>query len=82
MNVWEAKYKALLMGIDDQEYIDNAEKLVRIAHSLASATPYTFQETMYAMMDLVAPQQMVGTLAKLERADRAVAQLNAEGLKQ
>lgn len=74
MNIWEAKYKALCMGIDDQEYIDNAEKLVRIAHSLASATPYTFQETMYAMMDLVAPQQMVGTLAKLDRIE--------EGLKQ
>ena len=74
MNEWEAKYKALLMGIDNQEYIDNAERLVEAAQRQAACGICTFREAVNAMMDFVAPQQMTGTLARIKMAERAFAE--------
>jgi hypothetical protein len=56
MNIWEARYKALLMGIDDREYIDNAERLVEAAQRRTACGIGTFQENVLAMMDLVRQQ--------------------------
>lgn len=44
MNVWEAKYKALLAGIEDEELIKNAEKLVSLAINMSNTSNKSFNE--------------------------------------
>jgi len=57
VNEWEAKYKALLMAIDNPEYIENAEKLVRVALNLSLALPLTFDEVFYSMRSIIGYEQ-------------------------
>ncbi len=59
MNIWEAKYKALVAGIDNQEYIDNAERMVEAVQRLtASGTISTFDQNVQAMLAFVASQKL------------------------
>lgn len=52
MNEWEAKYRALLSGIQDQELVENAEKLVEAAQRVAIASPFIgFERSFYACLD-------------------------------
>jgi hypothetical protein len=57
MNVWQAKYEALVAGIRSQEYIENAEKLVSVALRISSARPVTFGEAFDALLRAVVIQQ-------------------------
>lgn len=67
MNEWEAKYKAVLMVIDNQEYIDNAEMLVLKAQRIAASGILTFECAVYAMMDLVRQQQGRDIISQMEK---------------
>ena len=67
MNEWEAKYKAVLMAIDNQEYINNAEVLVLIAQRIAASGILTFECAVYAMMDLVRIQQRRDIISQIEK---------------
>lgn len=53
MNEWEAKYRFLVMGITDQEVIDNAERACRACMAMAQSTPYTFEQCVYTFIDLM-----------------------------
>jgi len=57
MNEWEAKYRALLMGIDNPTYIENAEKLVRAAQNIAATTLQPFDIVFWALQSMVGKQQ-------------------------
>ena len=56
MNEWEAKYRALLMGISDQVSIDNAEKMGAVCVHMAATTPHTLEECYWMMARLVDAQ--------------------------
>jgi hypothetical protein len=51
MNEWEAKYKALVVGIEDKTLIDNAEKLVDVAIKASCTSGYSFDRILYALLD-------------------------------
>lgn len=57
MTEWEAKYKALLAGIRDEDYVRNAEALVETALNLSVASPVTFEQTVRAMLSVASLQQ-------------------------
>lgn len=50
MNVWEAKYKALLAGIEDEELIKNAEKLVSLAINMSNTSNKSFDECLSGLL--------------------------------
>ncbi len=50
MNEWEAQYKALCMGIQNKEHIENAEKLVTIAIRLSQVSMESLDSTLSAMI--------------------------------
>jgi hypothetical protein len=53
MNEWEAKYRALCMGISNPEYIENAEKMFKIAMHRALTSPFTLEQCVWALIDLI-----------------------------
>jgi len=53
MNEWEAKYKALLAGIENKEYVDNAELLVSKAIDLSASSHVPFEDTLQAMLRVI-----------------------------
>ena len=57
MNEWEAKYKALLMAIDNPIYIENAERMVKSAAALSASTAVPFEQVFNAMRSIVSYQQ-------------------------
>lgn len=65
MNEWEAKYQALLAGIDNPEYIKNAEKLVQSAIDLSATSGQPFESTFWAMLKVVGLVQSITTLRNL-----------------
>ena len=68
MNEWEAKYKALLMAIDNPEYIENAEKMVEAAQHMAATGTIPFSGAVWSMIQLVQAQQLKDTKAELLEA--------------
>jgi hypothetical protein len=56
MNEWEVKYRALCLGIEDQSYIDNAEKMAEACVYLAATTPHTLEQCYWMMARLVNTQ--------------------------
>ena len=61
MDEWEAKYRALCMGISNPEYIENAVKLVQLAQRLAAGSTQTFDQVMWGLMHIVGQQQAYDT---------------------
>ncbi len=53
MNEWEAKYKALLAGIDNKDYVDNAELLVSKAIDLSASSHVSFEDALRAMLQVI-----------------------------
>ena len=53
MNIWEAKYKALSAHITDDNLINNAEKLVRIACDISSTTVQPLGTVIYNMLGII-----------------------------
>lgn len=53
MNEWEAKYKALAAGINDQQLIVNAEKLVEAALRQSVTSVERFEIVFNAMLRTV-----------------------------
>lgn len=53
MNEWEAKYRALLAGIEDQELIDNAEKLVEVAIKMSTSSILPFEAALYSLLQTI-----------------------------
>ncbi len=49
MNEWEARYKAILLGIEDKKYIDYAKEFVEVAIKMSIATTYSLSDCIYAM---------------------------------
>ncbi len=50
MNIWEAKYKALCMAVNNESYIKNAEKLVESAIQMSRACGMPFDEAVWAIL--------------------------------
>jgi len=50
MTEWEAKYKALLAGITDQECVTNATRLVETSIRLSATSTLTFEQIFYALL--------------------------------
>lgn len=48
------KYKALLAGIENEEYIRNAEKLVEATIKMSAASAQPLGDVFYAMLQAVA----------------------------
>jgi hypothetical protein len=53
MNEWEARYKALAAGIEDDNLIANAEKLVRQAENYSVSSTMPFHVAFYSMLQAV-----------------------------
>jgi hypothetical protein len=53
MNIWEARYKALLANINDDKIIENAKEIVKIAYDLSCTTTISFEGYFYALLDAV-----------------------------
>ena len=53
MNEWEARYKALLAGIDNKDYIDNAELLVSKAINLSASSHVSLEDALQAMLQVI-----------------------------
>jgi hypothetical protein len=53
MNEWEAKYKALLMGIADEQLVTNAEAIVQRSIEISRNTPQRFADVCAAMLDTI-----------------------------
>jgi len=68
MTEWEAKYKALVAGIDDENYIATAEKIVKVALNLSLASPLTFEQAFYAVLRVTSLQQGQKTFTLLSRS--------------
>jgi hypothetical protein len=79
MNEWEARYKALAAGIEDELLVKNAETLVNAAMKKAISLPVptlrAFEVIFYAMLDSV--QRLRGA-PNFEGALAALNKLNSE----
>ena len=66
MSEWEAKYKALSTAIDNNEYIKNAEKLVKSAIEISISSPYSFERIFNSLLQAVQLQQKKDIKNKLK----------------
>ncbi len=66
---WQARYEALAMAIDNPAYIENAERLVRVAIDLAASTGQfiAFDSIWRALREAVADQGMADTYRRLTK---------------
>jgi hypothetical protein len=54
INEWEAKYKALSMGIDDKTLVETAEVIVQAAIDMSQITPEPFEVVLTGMLHVLA----------------------------
>jgi hypothetical protein len=69
MNEWEIKYRTLLMGIDNPVYIENAERLARLAIQMAATTPHTLEEVAWMLMSFANKQMSLDWLHSVNVKD-------------
>lgn len=65
MNEWEAKYKALAVGIEDEALVEKAEAIVRRCVEIHHSTTQPFEQVVEAMLDTLS------TLRSTEKPDAA-----------
>jgi len=58
MMEWEAKYKALLMAIDNETYITNAERMVKACLDISVSSVQPFDTIFYAMTKAISIQTL------------------------
>jgi hypothetical protein len=44
MSIWEAKYRAVCIGIEDEKIIENATKVILPAIKISNSNPITFSD--------------------------------------
>lgn len=63
--MWEAKYRALTSSVCTEQYVLNAELVVRTAASVASSTGLPFDDCFSSMMCVVSRYEGSGTFEML-----------------
>jgi len=72
MDIYKAKYEAVLLAIDDPKIIENAEKLVQATLEICNVQLSPFWQTFEAMCKFVQNQQTAISIAEQPKTDKKV----------